>query len=216
MHDDAVLCLASSRDSQHLAAGDAAGRLQVWKVETGQVLRTFDRAHSSGVSCLAFFKDGGQVLSGSLDGGVRVHGLKSGRMLKDFRGHTSYVTAVGHRADGSAVVSASADGTVRVWDAKSTEPLLTFRPAGEGAGGGEIAVVCCEQLPGAARLAAEHLLVADRSSTLRVMNVRGQLIKSFAADDEAAAAEAAAAPSDVVAAASSAQVRVSIERRKEE
>ncbi|PNW88232.1 hypothetical protein CHLRE_01g020400v5 [Chlamydomonas reinhardtii] len=174
MHDEAVLCLGCSRDSEMLVSGSQDGRIKVWKIRTGQCLRRFDRAHSQGVTCVSLSKDGTQVLSGSFDGTVRVHGLKSGKMLKEMRGHTSFVNDVIWGADGSQVISASSDATVRVWDAKSCECVQAFRPPQAG-GGGDAAINCVALNP----LNADQLLVCSRTSTVYIMTMQGQVVKSF-------------------------------------
>lgn len=120
MHDDAVLALEFSRDSDMLASASQDGKVKVWRVQTGQCLRKFDRAHTQGVTSVAFSRDGSHVLSASFDGTVRIHGLKSGKMLKEMRGHLSYVNDARYSADGARIVSASSDGTVRVWVGSDT------------------------------------------------------------------------------------------------
>ena len=65
--ESAVLTLACSRDSEYLASGAQNGKIIVWKVSSGAVVRSFGGAHSLGVTNLSFSKDGSQVLSASFD-----------------------------------------------------------------------------------------------------------------------------------------------------
>ncbi len=67
MMEEAVLCLAFSRDSEMLASGSESGQVRVWKISTGQCLRKFEKAHSKGITSLQFSKDNSQILSGSFD-----------------------------------------------------------------------------------------------------------------------------------------------------
>jgi WD40 repeat protein len=71
MMEDAVLCMSFSRDSEMLASGSQDGKVKVWRIQTGQCLRRFEKAHIKGVTCLQFSRDNSQVLSASFDATIR-------------------------------------------------------------------------------------------------------------------------------------------------
>lgn len=176
MHDDAVICIAFSKDSEYLASATISGNIKVWKLTTGACVRRFNAAHTQGITSLCFNRDGSQLLSTSYDNSIRLHGLKSGKTLKEFKGHTSYVNGAIFSRDGNMIISVSSDGTARLWDLKTTENVLTFRPdlqPGVSPGGSTLHSII--PVPGH----AEHIIICPKSSCAYLLTIQGQLIRTF-------------------------------------
>ncbi|KAB1210925.1 WD40 repeat-containing protein SMU1 [Morella rubra] len=104
----------------------------------------------------------------------RIHGLKSGKLLKEFRGHTSYVNDAIFTTDGSRVITASSDCTVKVWDVKSTDCLQTFKPP-PPLRGGDASVNSVHVFP----KTSDHIIVCNKTSSIYIMTLQGQVVKSF-------------------------------------
>ncbi|TRY99536.1 hypothetical protein DNTS_020828 [Danionella cerebrum] len=172
--DEAVLCLAVSHDSHMIASGAQDGKIQIWRILNGTCLNRIDRAHSKAVTCVSFNKDSTHLLSCSFDQTIRIHGLRSGRCLKEFRGHTSHVNDAIFSHDGQHVISASADGTVKVWIVKSMDCTHTIKTP-DVSEGTDITVNNIVLVP----KTPEHFVVCNRTNTVVVTNIHGQVMRSF-------------------------------------
>jgi len=98
--------------------------------------------------------------------------LKSGKTLKIFRGHTSYVNDALWSLNGAQIISSGSDGSIRIWDAKTTECVHTFQP---GNLVNEVPIHSVSVMP----RNQEQLVICNRSNTVYIMNLQGQVIKSF-------------------------------------
>lgn len=181
MMEDAVLSMCFSRDSEMLVTGCKDGKIKVWKIQTGQCLRRFEKAHNAGVTSVSFSRDHSYILSCSFDMLIRsviviilfcnnnyyfsVHGMKSGKCLKELRGHESYVTDVKYTEDGHQCMSSCADGTIKVWNMKSMECINTFRICGD------VPVNSIHPFP----KSNDQFLICNRTNTVFIVNIQGQV-----------------------------------------
>ncbi|CAE7243767.1 SMU1 [Symbiodinium sp. CCMP2592] len=183
MHDKAVIAVAFNKESELLATGSQDGQIKVWRIATGQCARRYEKAHNQGITCITWAKDSSQLLTGSFDFTARVHGIKSGKTLKEFRGHKSYVNSAVYTKDNARVVTASSDSHVIVYDAKTTEIINTITPPPPSHCSSIMdysvnAAIMAPKIPGY----SEHedlVFVCTRTNTILLMNLAGQVLKSF-------------------------------------
>lgn len=127
-----VLALAFCPDRPVLATA-SAGKVQLWDVPTGQVLRHFlakddmPENQQPAVADLAFSPDGKTIAVAGFDGVVRLVNWTSGKLLYACEGHTSTIGAVAFAPDGHTFATASFDKTLRLWETFTGKTIETFK-----------------------------------------------------------------------------------------
>jgi serine/threonine protein kinase len=109
-----VFSVAFSPDGQYALSGTDDMCAHLWRVETGELLRTFD-GHTGLVIAVAFSPDGQYVLSGSSDMKVQLWKVDTGNLGYVFEGEGQGVNAIAFSPDGRYVLSGSKDSDVKLW-----------------------------------------------------------------------------------------------------
>jgi eukaryotic-like serine/threonine-protein kinase len=107
--------IAFSPDGKRLGAGGENNMVEVWDVQTGNLLQTF-AGHKRDVCAVAFSHDGRWIASGSGDSTVKIWDAGTGECVRTFRDHTGLVSIVAFSPDDRRLYSGSRDHTVKVWD----------------------------------------------------------------------------------------------------
>ena len=91
--------------------------LHVWRVDTGEHLRSIPTEHTDQLEALAVSPDSDTVLTGSWDGTIRVWDLETGTYLSTFAtGHISGGRALQFTDDGKTLISWTSRDEKRFWD----------------------------------------------------------------------------------------------------
>lgn len=118
--EDGGIALDVTRDG-HLAATSAEGRIQIWEVATGNLLRSID-SRQHGVSNLRFSPDGTHLTSAGWSDTVTVWSVETGRCVNVVGLSESNQKALS--GDGRLVLVAhGVEGSIRLWDAFSGKCL---------------------------------------------------------------------------------------------
>jgi serine/threonine protein kinase/WD40 repeat protein len=135
----AATALALAPDGSLLAAGDADGRLRVWKLPGSAEPERLQSDHVR-INCLAFARDkrlrpggpGWLLAAGSAGGSVTLWDLAARLPRTYFRGAHYEVSAVALSPDATLLASGS-HGEVHLWDAAAGQQLLSL-PAHQASG----------------------------------------------------------------------------------
>jgi WD40 repeat protein len=104
-----------SPDGLYFAAGSDSGRVKIWDVTTGKVLKTFQSKNEE-IYC-PVFHPGGKILASSGYGPyIEYWDIESGNLIREIKAHDVYCCSINYIPDGSMLVSGSYDSTMKIWD----------------------------------------------------------------------------------------------------
>lgn len=123
-----IFSVAFSPDNQLLAAGEASGRICIWRVSDAQLLFSLE-GHTGWLYCLQFSPDGTRLASACADYTVKLWDVQTGQLLTTLRERTTgWVYSVSFNSTGTILASGSADQTIRLWDVATGELLNAYQP----------------------------------------------------------------------------------------
>ncbi|HEX3854803.1 MAG TPA: protein kinase [Polyangiaceae bacterium] len=105
-----------------LVAGDQAGTLTIWDLNSGQA-RSNWQAHADWLLGSAISPDGHELATAGADRMVCVWDLHTQKRLLSLSGHDGKVLSVDFSSDGALLASAGEDKSVRLWDAHTGRAL---------------------------------------------------------------------------------------------
>jgi WD40 repeat protein len=127
-HPQSVNCVAFDKLGTHLATGCSDGRLRIFDVAKGTVVKdviAHNTPNMTEVYCVAWSPDGKQVVTASRDQSLKVWDAVSGKLVRELKGHKDKVFEKGHQEavlsavftpDGKQVISGGMDRTIKVWN----------------------------------------------------------------------------------------------------
>jgi WD40 repeat protein len=134
-HNFGVSSVAFSPDGKTLASAPHSGRVKLWDVVTGRLVREFQWWARDSWSCVAFSPDGTSLATGGslndrgyygLGGTITVWDVATGKERVTFAGHRDRVYSLAFSPDGKLLATGGDDGKVILWDWKTGKRLALF------------------------------------------------------------------------------------------
>ncbi|MDZ8070712.1 MAG: WD40 repeat domain-containing protein [Nostoc sp. DedQUE08] len=121
-----VFSLVISPDGKTLACGSQNRGINVWDLQTEQIIRTISGHSNYLVQALAISADGKTLVSGSNDATIKVRDFETGKLIHRFKKYSNGVESVAISPDGQTIVSGSKDKTIKVWNLQTKQLQFTL------------------------------------------------------------------------------------------
>jgi WD40 repeat protein len=126
--------LEFSPDSKTIAVSTYEGKVMLFDVASGNLIRTFiaqsDLVLGHGVLTVAFSPDGKSLASGGSDGRLILWDVQSGQQIEVVEERDDWVNSISWKSDGQLLTAAGSDGAVNTWDVNNID-LLTNHDGSE-------------------------------------------------------------------------------------
>eukprot|EP00049_Salpingoeca_infusionum_P012038 m.213571 g.213571 ORF g.213571 m.213571 type:complete len:2376 (-) comp15086_c0_seq1:317-7444(-) len=119
--DEAIRCLAFTKDNTKLLSGCNQNLGRLWNVEDGSLLATF-KGHGENICSIAFLYRNDveeKIITASNDKSLRVWDIETQVCEKKFLGHTDYIRGVIVHPSQNQIVSCSKDQSIIMYDVQT-------------------------------------------------------------------------------------------------
>ncbi|MFB2973861.1 WD40 repeat domain-containing protein [Aerosakkonema sp. BLCC-F183] len=141
-HSGYVTAIAFSQDGKHLFSGGELGKIIVWDLQQGEVIRTLKR-HCTWVCSLISNLDKKTLVSGSCDHTISVWDWQTGEEVRSLieypqsipeiathTNHPARIISVAISRDGQTLVSGTQGKTITIWNLKTGRKIHNFTVKG--------------------------------------------------------------------------------------
>lgn len=114
-HKHPIVQLAFFPNGDILASISADGKLNLWNVTTGKLMKTIsDPADSFGT--FAVSADGGLLAKTGKNNSINIYDLVNNSIVHTLTGHNDYINLINFSPDGKNIISVSDDRSMILWD----------------------------------------------------------------------------------------------------
>lgn len=160
-----VKSLAVSADGKLAAFGEENGKIRLFDLSAGTLIRNMEGQHAGAVSGLAFSADASKLLSGAQDKKFAVWTVADGKQIAMVE-TPAPVNAVAFVAQDQQIVTGGADGNVLTWAVLAAQPAEAPKPIKELKGhGGPITSLAAQPAN------AAHVVSSSQDGTVRIWDV---------------------------------------------
>ncbi len=124
-HSRWIESVAISADGQLLASGNGDSTINLWHLDTGELIRTIRGLN--GVSAVALSPNGQTLASSSHENTIELWHLSTGELLHTITGHADRVSSVAISPDGQTLAFSSGDSRIELWHLGTKELIRTLR-----------------------------------------------------------------------------------------
>jgi WD40 repeat protein len=120
--------VAFTQDSRQVVACSYPGWVQVWNVDTGDLVRTLPNPTDGPEKwyCVALSPDRARLAAGSESGSIVLYDWKTGEEVRRLAGHGRAVRRTAFSPDGRYLASGGFDSQVILWDANTGREVRRF------------------------------------------------------------------------------------------
>ncbi|MCH8029133.1 MAG: protein kinase [Candidatus Dadabacteria bacterium] len=122
---ETITSLAMFRDGRNVITGSKDGKVRLWDITNGKLLRTFE-GHDDEVNSVSVSPKGSHALSGSGDSTSIVWDLATRRLLTRLDDNNQSITCVRFSPNGKHVALSCTDSTIVLWNVTGEKLIHSF------------------------------------------------------------------------------------------